>query len=152
MRKLRALVVDDSKLSRSLLMKAVRKSELADVEFEQASDGEQALRKFEANPHDILFLDWNMPGLKGVDVVRRVRALPNGSETLLVMVTSECTDDKRAEADEAGANGFIVKPYTEQSFKGQLIGDVGGQLKPDSCSRDANRGTESRSNGAPQAQ
>src|SRR5438046_2712115 len=72
--KLRALVIDDSGLMRTRVMKSLRETQLAEFEFTEAQDGSDGLAKFSLNKTDIVFVDWNMPKLSGIDFVRTVRA------------------------------------------------------------------------------
>jgi two-component system chemotaxis response regulator CheY len=111
--KLKALVVDDSRVMRSMIMHALRKTELAEFEFVEAEDGCDALGKLNPKHTDIMFVDWNMPKLTGIDFVRRVRATGKTGHIPIVMVTSEKSMGKIQEAlDEAGANEYITKPFT----------------------------------------
>ena len=111
--KLRALVIDDSKIMRAMVMQSLQKSALADFEFTEAVDGADALQKFHPKKIDIVFADWNMPNLSGVDFVREMRRGGKADHVPVVMVTSEKTVSKVEEAlDRAGANAFISKPFT----------------------------------------
>ena len=95
MKELKALVVDDSKVMRLMVMKIVRQAELATFDFEEAEDGEDALAKFEAGDHEILFVDINMPKMSGIEFVQKVRASKKANAGLpIVMVTSEKTMGK----------------------------------------------------------
>jgi two-component system chemotaxis response regulator CheY len=119
--KLRALVIDDSRVMRSLIMQSLRRTELADFDFTEAEDGADALAKFHAKRPDILFVDWNMPKLSGIDFVRRVRALESARHIPIIMVTSEKTIGKVEEAlDQAGADEYITKPFLMDDLKRTL--------------------------------
>lgn len=111
--KLRALVVDDSRVMRKMVMDSLNKTNLAEFEFSEAEDGADALNKFNPKKTDIVFADWNMPNMSGVDFAREVRAMGDTEHIPIVMVTSEKTMAKIEEAlDSAGANAFISKPFT----------------------------------------
>lgn len=111
--KLRALVVDDSRVMRMMVKDSLSKTNLAEFEFTEAVDGADALDKFNPKKTDIIFADWNMPNMSGVDFAREVRAMGNTEHIPIVMVTSEKTMSKIEEAlDSAGANAFISKPFT----------------------------------------
>jgi len=126
--KLRALVVDDSRVMRGMVMREVNASGLANFEFTEAEDGADALKKFHPNKIDIAFVDWNMPNMSGIEFVRRVRAMGKTEHIPIVMVTSEKTMGKIEEAlDEAGANAFISKPFTSEMLERKvspLIKDI----------------------------
>ena len=77
---IKALVIDDSRIMRSMVMDGLTKAKLAQFEFVEAEDGEDALAKFNPDQIHIAFVDWNMPKMSGVDFVRKVRALPADTE------------------------------------------------------------------------
>ena len=119
--KLRALVIDDSRVMRNMVMESLRRTSLAEFEFGEAQDGAEALSKFSPKLFDIVFADWNMPNMSGIDFVRKVRAMGKTEHVPVVMVTSEKTVGKVEEAlDKAGANGFISKPFTVEYMQKKL--------------------------------
>lgn len=111
--KLTALVIDDLRVMREMLMDALDKTELAEFEYVEAEDGVDALSKFNPKAIDIVFADWNMPRMTGIEFVRRARANPAASDVPIIMVTSEKTMGKMQTAlDKVGANGYVCKPFT----------------------------------------
>lgn len=122
--KVKALVVDDSGIMRKMVMKTVNEAKFCEFEFVEAEDGQVALDKMKAADFDIVFVDWNMPNMTGVDFVREARKheKANGIDAIpMVMVTSEKTMGKIQEAlDEAGADGFISKPFTVEELQVKL--------------------------------
>jgi two-component system chemotaxis response regulator CheY len=121
--KMRAMVVDDSRVMRNMVMQALRKTRLAEFEFVEAEDGADALKKFNPSGLDIVFADWNMPNMNGIDFVRHVRAMANTDHIPIVMVTSEKAMGKVETAlDEAGANEYICKPFTVEQLERKLSG------------------------------
>ncbi len=119
--KLKALVIDDSGVMRKMVMKSLADSQLALFDFVEAVDGADALTKFDPNEFHIAFIDWNMPNMTGIDLVRKIRELEDTSHVGLVMVTSEKTMGKIQEAlDEAGADAFITKPFTVEELQHKL--------------------------------
>ncbi len=122
--KLRALVVDDSKVMRHMVMETLKKTGLAEFEFTEAVDGQDALTKLPDGGFQIAFIDWNMPNMTGVEFVRAARRWFLEQKKLpmpMVMVTSEKTLGKIQEAvDEAGADSFISKPFTPDEMKAKL--------------------------------
>jgi len=83
----------------------------------EAEDGKQALRQLESNDITIVFLDWNMPGMDGIDFLKMVRGMPKYKELPIVMVTSERGKFSVIEALQSGATDYIVKPVHEKVFK-----------------------------------
>lgn len=133
--KLKALVVDDSRVMRNMVMEALRKSQLADFEFTEAEDGQDALTKLAAAPVHIAFVDWNMPNMTGIEFVKAARGAAKAARETpipMVMVTSEKTIGKIEEAlDQAGADGFIIKPFTADEMAKKLakVVERAGQLQ-----------------------
>ncbi|MBN2009806.1 response regulator [candidate division KSB1 bacterium] len=119
--KLRALVLDDSRIMRNMIKRTLEQANLAEFEFTEAGDGLGGLELFNTHEFDILFVDWNMPQMTGIDFVIRVRADQNANNIPIVMVTSEKTMEKvKVALDEAGANVFISKPFTVSEMKFKL--------------------------------
>lgn len=120
---LKALVIDDSRVMRSVVMTTLRRSGLAEFEFTEAEDGADGLAKFDPQTTDIVFADWNMPNMTGIDFVRAVRAAHSQPRVPIVMVTSERTTAKMDEAlNSAGADAFICKPFTTDDVEQKLSG------------------------------
>jgi two-component system chemotaxis response regulator CheY len=115
-----ALVVDDSGIMRKMVMRSLRESKLANFTFTEAADGSDALEKFDPDSIQMCFVDWNMPNMNGVDFVRAVRE-QESNHIPVVMVTTESTMGKVEEAlDDAGADCFIVKPFTTEVLQKKL--------------------------------
>lgn len=109
-----ALVVDDSKAMRMVLKKIM--SEVG-YEVSEAGDGSEALiRLKEIDGVDLMLVDWNMPIMNGLEFVRAVRENSTYDEIPLMMVTTEDGMDKIVEALEAGANEYVMKPFTPESI------------------------------------
>jgi len=115
----RALVVDDAKVIRLLLS-----DNLADLGYEvsQAANGKEALKALDQAPSITLALvDWNMPVMTGLDFVKAVRADSRFSALTLIMVTCETEVDHIVAALEAGANDYIMKPFTPEMIAEKLL-------------------------------
>jgi len=111
MSKIKALVVDDSKIMRSQVKRALDQIMIAEFEYEEAMDGEDALEKFN-DEIDMLFVDWNMPKMTGVEFARAVRD-QGYDEIPIIMVTAEKSMGKVDKAlNEGGADEYITKPFT----------------------------------------
>lgn len=106
---MKILVVDDSKVMRMLVRRALRQAGYGEAEITEASDGEEAYKEAIADKFDLVMSDWNMPNLNGLGLLKNLRA--DGFRTPFVFVTTECTSEMRQQADEAGADKFIVKPF-----------------------------------------
>jgi DNA-binding response OmpR family regulator len=82
----------------------------------RAADGEEALRLAEETPPDICVLDVMMPKLDGLDVTRALRRLPATESVPVLMLTARAADDDIARGLEAGANGYVRKPFSPQEL------------------------------------
>jgi two-component system sensor histidine kinase/response regulator len=116
----RVLVVDDNPGARELLADL-----LAALPFvvDQVASGEEALaavRQAKASPYRIVFMDWKMPGMSGIEAARAIKA-GGGQAPAVIMVTAFGREDVRQEADEAGLHGFLVKPVSPSSLVDAII-------------------------------
>lgn len=118
---MRALVVDDS-----ITMQTILKDILTGmgVQVDCAADGPLALEMVRRASYNVLLLDWNMPKLLGIDVLRELRAA--GNNTPVVMVTTESEKQKVLEAIKAGANDYLTKPFVKET----IVTRVGRLLPP----------------------
>jgi two-component system chemotaxis response regulator CheY len=108
----KALVVDDSRAVRMILARTLRE---IGYEVCEASNGREALKVIEAEKAELTLVltDWNMPEINGLDLVKLVRQDPQLSSLVMVMVTTETELDQMAAALEAGANEYVMKPFTK---------------------------------------
>ena len=108
---MRALVIDDSKAIRVILGKMMK-----ELQFEvfDASNGREALERLkEVGTLDIALVDWNMPEMNGLEFVLEVRSKPEYNDMCLMMVTTETEMSQVVKALEAGANEYVMKPFTK---------------------------------------
>jgi len=120
----RALVVDDSRAIRSIIGKTVR--ELG-FEVLEAGHGRDALdRLTEAGKVELILVDWNMPEMNGFDFLVAARQNPDWKDTVIMMVTTETEMSQMQRALDAGANEYVMKPFTKDVLreKLQLVGLV----------------------------
>jgi two-component system chemotaxis response regulator CheY len=104
----RILTIDDSKTMRDMLMLT-----LAEAGFDvlQAVDGQDGLDVLVNERVDVVITDINMPRMDGYEVIRQLRKNPNHKTTPILVLTTESEGDKRNLAREAGATGWMVKPF-----------------------------------------
>lgn len=115
-----AMVVDDSGIMRKMVMRSLQQAGLATFTFTEAGDGAEGLKKFNAKTMDIVFADWNMPNMSGIEMVRKIRENEKG-HVPVVMITTEGTMGKVEEAmDDAGVDRYVVKPFTPEVLKKKL--------------------------------
>jgi two-component system chemotaxis response regulator CheY len=119
----KALVVDDSRAVRMILSKTLK--ELG-YEVREAANGKEALEVIaaEQNAVKLVLADWNMPEMNGLDLVKQMRQNPDLASTVVVMVTTETELDQMTAALEAGANEYVMKPFTKDILveKLQMVG------------------------------
>ena len=108
---MRAIVIDDSKSMRTILTKI-----LQGVGFlvEEAASGLEALETIQTEKVDLALVDWNMPDMDGREFIRKVRKDKTYKDMRMIMVTTETAITKVEEALEAGADEYIMKPFTKE--------------------------------------
>ncbi|MEQ1946135.1 MAG: response regulator [Bryobacteraceae bacterium] len=114
----KAMVIDDSRVIRMILTGI-----LGELGYEvcQAANGKEALQKAEHNPDVSLFLvDWNMPEMNGLEFVQHLRRDKRFAATPLMMVTTETEIHQMMRALEAGANEYVMKPFTKDMIEDKL--------------------------------
>ncbi|MEL6768905.1 MAG: response regulator [Pseudomonadota bacterium] len=104
------LTVDDSRSIRAALRETLEELGFEVLEAEDGVDGYETLT---ANEVDLVITDLNMPRMNGIELIRKVRADGRYAGLPLVMLTTENQPDKMKEGREAGASGWIVKPFNE---------------------------------------
>lgn len=116
---MKILLVDDS-----ATMRRIQKTQLAGLgisEVVEAGDGNAALDVLRDNmPVDIVLLDWNMPVMDGLTFLKQIRDQAEYKAVKVIMCTSESEKPKVMEALKAGANNYIVKPFTPDALKAKL--------------------------------
>ena len=117
------MLVDDSA---TILLSVSNILMKAGYAVEQARSAEEGLRLFEAGKKtDLLITDLNMPGMNGIELIKKVRALSAYKFMPILFLTTESQQSKRAEAKAAGASGWLVKPVTAED----LIATLGMVLR-----------------------
>ena len=113
-----AIVIDDSKAVRSILTNFL---EELGFEVTQAGDGEEALEQLKRNGETtVAMVDWNMPNMDGYDFIRAVRSNQAYDSTRLVMVTTETEMSQVTKALDAGADEYVMKPFTKEMIVEKL--------------------------------
>ncbi len=114
---MRALIVDDSRFTRRVLRGMLEQS---GFECDEASDAAAGLALLTAEPDfDVALIDWNMPGMNGLDMVKNIRAQSFGGVKVM-MVTSQCDSNAILQALEAGADEYLMKPFDSESLREKL--------------------------------
>ncbi|MDR3470104.1 MAG: response regulator [Devosia sp.] len=114
---MRTLIVDDSRFVREFLCAMLEKK---GFECEEAADGEAALERLHSgHAFDLALVDWNMPVMNGLELLRRLRA-DGFSDLKVVMVTTEAENEYIVRALDAGADEYLMKPFDDQALSEKL--------------------------------
>jgi DNA-binding NtrC family response regulator len=108
----KALVIDDEKNIRLTLSKCLK---FADVEVNEAINGEEGLKILESGKFDIIFLDLKMPGMGGIETLKRIKEMD--PQVPVVIITAHGTVDVAVDAMKMGAADFMQKPFTPQEIQ-----------------------------------
>jgi CheY-like chemotaxis protein len=123
---LRALIVEDLAYNATAMQAVLRR---LGVPAEVASDGPTALEMLQTGRYDLAFMDWNLPGMVGTEVVARYRALePPDRRTIIIATTAYSTALDREACLQAGMDAFIAKPFTPEKISAALR-DLRGSLR-----------------------
>ena len=113
---MKILLVDDSRTMRNIWKKVLAK--IDGSEITEAEDGVEGLAAVEEQgSFDLILLDWNMPNMDGLTMLKQVRE--NNISTPVIMVTTEAEKPRVIEALKAGANNYMVKPFTPDTLQGK---------------------------------
>ncbi len=118
---MRVLIVDDSKVMRTIVARSLRQAGLDVAERMEAANGQEGLKALRAKKADLILCDWNMPVMDGLTFVKSVRSEPSDIKDIpIVMVTTEGGEGRIGAAMKAGANGHVKKPFTPAVMKETL--------------------------------
>ncbi|SET11639.1 chemotaxis response regulator CheY [Thorsellia anophelis] len=115
---LRFLVVDDFSTMRRIVRGLLK--ELGYNNVEDAEDGVDALNKLKTGEFDFVVTDWNMPNMDGLELLKTIRADATLSSLPVLMVTAEAKKENIIAAAQAGASGYVVKPFTAGTLEEKL--------------------------------
>ena len=113
------LIVDDSKTALKVMERRLKNLGFSQVQT--IGSPKKALAMMKENDYDIVFLDWIMPEMEGIELFKLMKAAPEISETVkVIMLTAENVKDKVISAIQLGVNGYILKPPTNEKIMNQL--------------------------------
>lgn len=104
------LIVDDDQFIRKLI--ATTLEDVSEFELHEAADGVEAIEVARRERPSLVFLDVDMPRLNGIDTCRRLREDEATSHTTIVMLTAAHGDSVESDAERAGADLFLTKPFS----------------------------------------
>ncbi len=115
---LKILVVDDFPTMRRIIRNLLK--DLGYENVDEAEDGAMGLEKLRNGNFDFVVSDWNMPNLDGLEMLKQIRADANLSHLPVLMVTAEAKKENIIAAAQAGASGYVVKPFTAATLEEKL--------------------------------
>ncbi|MFO0670925.1 MAG: response regulator [Polyangiaceae bacterium] len=115
---MKALIVDDSKATRLILKKIL--TEAGFKEFVEAAHGREALDRLAAGAPDLALVDWNMPEMDGYELLCAIRARRELDQMPIMMVTTETEVEQVTRALSAGANEYVMKPFSSDIIRDKL--------------------------------
>ncbi len=122
---MKVMLVDDSRTIRNIQKNVL--SQLGHTDILEAGDGVEALKILEKDTPDLMLVDWNMPNMDGITLVRKVRE--TNKKTPIIMCTTEAQKDRVIEAIKAGVNNYVVKPFNVESLS-EKIDQTMAKLQP----------------------
>lgn len=115
---MRILVVDDFPTMRRIVRNLLK--ELGFSNVDEAEDGAAGLAKLKAGGFEFVVSDWNMPNMDGLTMLKEIRADASIASLPVLMVTAEAKKENIIAAAQAGANGYVVKPFTAATLDEKL--------------------------------
>lgn len=115
---MRILVVDDFPTMRRIVRSLLK--ELGFTNVEEAEDGQEGLTRLREGGYDFVVSDWNMPNLDGLEMLKIIRADDALKALPVLMVTAEAKKENIIAAAQAGANGYVVKPFTAATLEEKM--------------------------------
>lgn len=115
---MKILVVDDFPTMRRIIRNLLK--DLGFENVDEAEDGAQGLEKLRNSTFELVVSDWNMPNMDGLDMLKNIRQDPALAKIPVLMVTAEAKKENIIAAAQAGANGYVVKPFTAATLEEKL--------------------------------
>ena len=112
------LVVDDYQTVLRIMGNLLRQAGF--MEIDMAGDGEEALAKMRERQYGLVISDWFMAPVDGLDLVKQARADDSLKATPIILVSAEGSPDNLKAANDAGASGYVLKPFDSQTLKAKI--------------------------------
>ena len=109
----RCLIIDDSKIIRMVSRKIIQ--ELG-FDVDESGDGQHAIEHCQETMPDVILLDWKLPEIDGIDVLKALRALPGGEQPAVLFCTTETDDAHIKDAIDTGATDYVIKPFDGETI------------------------------------
>ena len=112
------LVVDDYQTVLRIMRNLLRQAGFAEIDT--AGDGEEALAKMRERQYGLVITDWYMAPVDGLELVRQARADDSLKSTPIILVSGEGSPESLKAANDAGASGYVLKPFDSQTLKAKI--------------------------------
>ncbi|MCC7422405.1 MAG: response regulator [Planctomycetaceae bacterium] len=113
---MKVLVVDDSQMTRMVVAKTLRT--FAEIEVTEAEDGRKAIEAFAQKEFDLVFSDWNMPNMNGLELLGEIRQ--RNKTVPVIMITTEGSKDRVQSAIALGVSDYLLKPFTPVALRDKV--------------------------------
>ena len=121
MSEVRTLIVDDSSVMRKIVERSLRQAGLDPLVVFEAGSGVEGLELLKTQKVDLILSDINMPSMDGLEFLRQLRTQNLAPGTPVVMITTESSMEFVQQAIQAGAQGYIRKPFTAEQVKERVL-------------------------------
>lgn len=121
MSEIRTLIVDDSSVMRKIVERTLRQAGLDPMTVHEAGSGSEGLEVLKAQTVDLILSDINMPSMDGLEFLRQIRDQNLAPGVPVVMITTESSEEHVKQAIQAGARGYIRKPFTAEQVKERVL-------------------------------
>ena len=121
MGEVRTLIVDDSSVMRKIVERALRQAGIDPLVVHEAGTGAEGLEVLKTKQVDLILSDINMPAMDGLEFLRQIRTQQLAAGVPVVMITTESSEEHVKAAIQAGAQGYIRKPFTAEQVKERVL-------------------------------
>jgi two-component system, chemotaxis family, chemotaxis protein CheY len=121
MNEVRTLIVDDSSVMRKIVERSLRQAGIDPLVVHEAGSGTEALDVLKGKQVDLILSDINMPSMDGLEFLRQIHAQNLAPGVPVVMITTESSEEHVRQAIQAGARGYIRKPFTADEVKERVL-------------------------------
>lgn len=123
---MKVLIIDDSALMRKMVSRSLRQADIGSVETYEAANGVEGLDMFAKENPTLVLCDWNMPEMDGITFLRNLR---KKSRVPVIMLTTEASRERRQEAIQSGASGYVTKPFTPDKLGASIRAVLAGAVE-----------------------